>query len=513
MLDRFDAIVIGTGMGGLAAGCNLAANGLKVLMLEQHNLPGGVTTSFRRGRFEFEASVQVITEYDTHANPGPIRKFFVDDLGVDIDFPLLTKGRYCHFDDGREAYVLPLKKEELISFIEKRVPNSSASIRAYLDFCDKQLAAINYINEQDAAIKPVDLILKHKDFIAACGLTVKEVTDKFGVSAKALEYLNAYWTFTGLPMEAMSFPVYGLVLSVMSTTAVYAPKNTTFEISARLAERFMEMGGTLLYNTRAEKILVENGRVTGIVTNRNERFLTGEIYSNALPHNVFNNMIYPKSEVPIQALKNLNMRSEGTSFLSLYMGLNRSAQELGLTHFMYYFAKDGNISAMYDKMSRLEPTDCFAGMCPNPLIPDASPEGTCIFHLETLTKSAPCASLSQKDYFSKKNELAKDLIDRASDALKVPISKHIEEIEVATPMTFSRYIGSYMGNVYAYDHRVFDSVVVKALSQDKERLISGLHFVGNSGLLLAGFPSTILSGRLATVEQIKAHAAKEGGQK
>ena len=314
-------------------------------------------------------------------------------------------------------------------------------------------------------------------------------------------------------MEAMSFPVYGLVLSVMSTTAVYAPKNTTFEISARLAERFMEMGGTLLYNTRAEKILVENGRVTGIVTNRNERFLTGEIYSNALPHNVFNNMIYPKSEVPIQALKNLNMRSEGTSFLSLYMGLNRSAQELGLTHFMYYFAKDGNISAMYDKMSRLEPTDCFAGMCPNPLIPDASPEGTCIFHLETLTKSAPWASLSQKDYFSKKNELAKDLIDRASDALKVPISKHIEEIEVATPMTFSRYIGSYMGNVYAYDHRVFDSVVVKALSQDKERLISGLHFVGNSGLLLAGFPSTILSGRLATVEQIKAHAAKEGGQK
>jgi hypothetical protein len=59
-----------------------------------------------------------------------------------------------------------------------------------------------------------------------------------------------------------------------------------------------------------------------------------------------------------------------------------------------------------------------------------------------------------------------------------------------------------MGNVYAYDHRVFDSVVIKAMTQDKERLIDGLSFVGNAGLLVAGFPSSILSGRLATIEQI-----------
>ncbi len=42
------------------------------------------------------------------------------------------------------------------------------------------------------------------------------------------------------------------------------------------------------------------------------------------------------------------------------------------------------------------------------------------------------------------------------------IRDYIEEIEVAAPQTFARYIGSYMGNVYAYDHRVFDSVVIKA---------------------------------------------------
>jgi prolycopene isomerase len=215
-------------------------------------------------------------------------------------------------------------------------------------------------------------------------------------------------------------------------------------------------------------------------------------------------MIYPKSEVPSKALKALNMRSEGTSFLSMYMGLNRSAEELGLKHYMYYFAKNGDISAAYDGIGELTPNNCFAGMCPNPLIPNASPEGTSILHLETIYKAQPWAGLSEKEYFKKKHELAGDLIDRASTALGFPIRKYIEEIEVAAPQTFSRYIGSHMGNVYGYDHRVFDSVVIKAMMQKSERFIKGLSMVGNAGLLVAGMPSSILSGRLATIEQIAA---------
>ena len=488
MEQVYDAVVIGSGAGGLAAGCNLALNGSKVLMLEQHNIPGGVTTSFRRGRFEFEISVQCILEYGSKKDKGPIYKFLVDDLGVDIDFPLMNEGRFCTMTDSGEQFVLPLQKEKLIAFIEQRVPGSEASVRSYLDFCDEMLAAIDYINEMDAAIKPVDLILKHRGIVSAAGLTVKEVTERFNIPKKALEYLDVYWTFTGLPMEVMSFPIYGTIISGMGTTPVYAARKTTFEVSARMAERFVEMGGELVLNTRADKILVENGRVKGVVTNRGETIKTGHVYANALPHNVFNNMIYPKSEVPLRALKSLNMRTAGTSFLSMYMGLNRSAKELGLDHYMYYFAKSGDISAMYDGIGELTPNDCFAGMCPNPIIPDASPEGTSILHLETIYRSEPWAKLSEKEYFKKKNELAGDLIDRASEALGVPIRKHIEEIEVAAPQTFSRYIGAYMGNVYGYDHRVFDSVVIKAMMQKKEQLIKGFVYRGQRGAARGRIP-------------------------
>ncbi len=509
MKKSYDAVVIGSGMGGLAAGCNLARSGLSVLLLEQHNIPGGVTTSFKRGRFEFEISVQCITEYGSKAEKGPIYRFLVDDLGIDIDFPMMTEGRFVAWTDTNEKMVVPLKKEELIRFIEQRVPGSEPSVRAYLDFCDEMLSAINYINDNDAAIKPVELIRKHKGIVAAAGLTTKDVTDRFQIPAKALEYLDVYWTFIGLPMDAVAFPIYGTVLSCMDSVPVYAPRKTTYEISALMAKRFTELGGELLCNTRADKILVENGKVTGVVTQRGEVVKTNYVYSNALPHNVFNKLIYPKTELPAKALKRLNMRTVGTSFLSMYMGLDRSAEELGLNHYMYYFAKNGDINAAYAGIGDLTPNDCFAGMCPNPLIPDASPEGTCIFHLETICRSEPWGELSDKAYFAKKHELAGDLIDRASDVLGVPIRDHIEEIEVAAPQTFARYIGSYMGNVYAYDHRVYDSVVIKAMTQDKERLIDGLSFVGNAGLLVAGFPSSILSGRLATIEQIEHAGAQQ----
>jgi len=61
--ETYDVVVIGAGNGGLTAAAQLAKEGKKVLLLEQHNLPGGFATSFVRGRFEFEPTMHVLAAY------------------------------------------------------------------------------------------------------------------------------------------------------------------------------------------------------------------------------------------------------------------------------------------------------------------------------------------------------------------------------------------------------------------------------------------------------------------
>ena len=80
-MKQFDAVVIGAGNGGLVAAIRLLQGGAKVLLVEKHNLPGGFATSFRRGRFEFEASLHELNDFGTADNAGDVRVLF-DELGV-----------------------------------------------------------------------------------------------------------------------------------------------------------------------------------------------------------------------------------------------------------------------------------------------------------------------------------------------------------------------------------------------------------------------------------------------
>ncbi len=80
-MKKYDAVVIGAGNGGLTAAVRLAQSGAKTLLVEKHNLPGGFATSFRRGRFEFEASLHELNDFGPPDNAGDLRVLF-DELGV-----------------------------------------------------------------------------------------------------------------------------------------------------------------------------------------------------------------------------------------------------------------------------------------------------------------------------------------------------------------------------------------------------------------------------------------------
>ena len=70
-MEEFDVVVVGAGNGGLTASTTLAQKGLKVLLLERHNIPGGCATSFCRGRFEFEVALHQLSGVGTVGKSRP----------------------------------------------------------------------------------------------------------------------------------------------------------------------------------------------------------------------------------------------------------------------------------------------------------------------------------------------------------------------------------------------------------------------------------------------------------
>jgi phytoene dehydrogenase-like protein len=495
----YDVIVIGSGMGGLSAAAKLASERVRVLVLEQHDMPGGFATSFRRGRFEFEASLHILTDYGPAHNKGFVRKLFEDELNLGIPMVPVTEGYHLILTDEGIDVDVPFDMEGFIDVVASEVPGSKEPLSRYIRLCQEIGRAIDYIAEADGKPDPLVLLKEHKTFLATAGYTAKKVTDTFALPQKALSILGVFWPYIGIPFDRMSFTIWATAINSVLTRGCYVPTMTSHRISVALDKKINELGGQTEYNTRVEKVFVKGGRVVGVETDRGERIKTDWIISNASPNNVYGRLMYPVSAVPRRARKLTAARRLGISLLVVYLGLDRPAHELSLDHHEYYIAPDMDITASYDLGNTLVPHNATSALCPNNVISDASPPGTSELVLNQSYGPDVWGEVSADDYFETKRAFAKSAIDRVAKALGSRLADHIEEVEVATPQTFCRYTGSFKGVVYGYEQDVWDSVIARALSLPFEEYVKGLQFVGGHGLLVQGFSAAISTGRLAAL--------------
>lgn len=504
-MKKYDAVVIGAGNGGLVAAIRLLQGGAKTLLVEKHNIPGGFATSFRRGRFEFEASLHELNDFGTKENNGDVRDLF-DSLGVTdkIEWLQIPEAYRVISEEEKIDATMPFGKQAFIDKMEEYVPGSRTSMEKFFALAEEIRAAQAYSNSVNGQTDQKVMLSQYGNFVRCGSYSVNEVLDALKMPKKAKDILNAYWCYLGAHCDDLSFIHYASMVIRYITKGAAMPKMRSHEISLAMVERIKELGGDVWFNTEATKIITgKDGGVEGVVLANGDTIETRHVIANCAPHVVYGRMM---DKVPEEVVKETNARKLAGRGFTMFLGLNKSADELGITNHNYFLYDTMDTAKQYELMKKIDTNSVQATVCLNRAYPECSPAGTCMMYFTTLYMSDDWGNVKPEDYFKVKNKVAEMFISRFEKDTGCKIRDSIEEISVATPMTYARYCGHPEGDIYGYESQYWDGLTPRLLMMAEDHKTRGLRFAGGFSMRLSGYSSAYFSGDITgrqTVGDIK----------
>lgn len=495
-MESYDAVVIGAGNGGLTAAAGMAQKGLKVLLLERHNIPGGCATSFCRGRFEFEVALHQLSGMGTPEKPGPLRMLLAS-LGVldDLTFVEMKDLFSVSMPDGFRL-TLKADREQAISELEQRFPQEKAAIHQFFDlvyaYANNMLAAFFF--KDPAPSRDKYPVLYSHAFKPA-----SEVLGEIFADPLLKGILSVYWGYLGLPPNRLSFAYLAMLLFVYIEFKPFHIKGGSQALSNAIADRFLANGGTARFNCGARRILVENGAVQGVLTDDGDRIQTKYVVSNASQVTTYAQLV-DRENIPAQVFTEMGGRSLSPSAFTMFIGFDCEPGALGITESTNFLIDGFEFDdTVFNRMRSVDITDeTMVLSCYDVSDPDFSPAGTCQANIVTLKYGEPWMRIPPTRYHSVKLRCAEAMLRRV-EAIFSGVRGHIEELEAATPLTHMRYLGHPNGAIYGFEQHTKDSMFFQP---GRYAPIEGLYFA--SGWIGdCGFQPTLNAGMSAAKSIIR----------
>ncbi|MBO7389422.1 MAG: NAD(P)/FAD-dependent oxidoreductase [Oscillospiraceae bacterium] len=513
-MPKYDAVVIGAGNGGLAAACRMALAGKKTLLIERHNLPGGCASSFRRGRFEFETALHELCEWGTAEKFGACRQTVVDDFGVDLkghivpeNFRVITTA-----SDGKTKIdaTLPCGQQPFIDAMEKYVPGCRKSIEDFFKIGTEFHEAGDYSLSVNGKTDPAYMQEHYPNFLRLGSYPIDKVFNAMKMPKLAQDIMGTYWGYLDVAADKLSFLQYTNMVWLYVTYGAWIPDKTSHELTTGMLESFRKHGGETWFNCSATKILFDDEKAVCGVETTCGTVETKHILCNANPTMVYANMC-PPEVVPERMVKLHNAREYSARMFVVYIGLDKSAEELGLHDYSVFMPESADSVREYQSGKTIKDNYNMVSVCYNTVNPDFSPPGTCVISLTTTFSGDDWANVDEEDYFKTKNMMANRLIDRFEEKLGVTIRPYIEEIEVATPWTMCNFVNTPQGSAYGYELSGWDSMMPRMMMMGTEFPVKGLKFVGASSIRGDGYNSAIFSGNTLARKTLSEMKEEEEG--
>lgn len=453
----WDTIVIGSGMGGMTCAALLAALGQRVLVLEQHYVPGGFTHSFRRGKYHWDVGVHAVGEVTARSLPGRLLhalsggRLQWSSLGPVYDAFEFPDGLQLGFPDNPHAF------HELLI---KHFPHQQGAIDGYLRRVrDVSTAMRSYYLARLApasATVLTDMFTRtaRRAFGETCDHALSRLTD----DARLKTVLAAQWAYHGATPKKASFAIQALVTKHFLWGGYY-PVGGSSAIARHLLQAVADAGGYTRISTDVASIILENGAAVGVRLQDGEELRARRVVSAAGVLSTVQRLL-PREAADTRWAASIRALPPAPAHVCLYLGFKggdiRTAGA-GPYNQWFYGTWDTELDAwQIDDPANLPPAPVLYCSYPSLKDPEHDP-GPDQRHTGEVVTFVPWDRFSGwlgtrwrrrgGDY----DQLKKALQDRllAQFLEKMPgLRPYVDHVELSTPLSTDTFVRPVQGSIY-----------------------------------------------------------------
>src|SRR5262245_40711879 len=491
--DRYDAIVVGSGLGGLTTAALLARAGQDVLVVERHDRVGGYGHAFRRGRYLFDSAIHVVggCEPVAYEGGGLIHRV-LSALGVRdaLDFQRIDPC-YEAVYPGLSLRV-PCDLDGFVDAHAEEFPAEEKGLRQLVQEClnvrQETLRAADSPNAFDLS----QLHGRFPTLLRYRRATLARVLEEHIESPRLRALLGTLWPFLGLPPSQVSFVYFATMLMSYVADGAYYCRGSFQRFADALAGAVRAHRGEVLLRSPVRRIAVEGGRACGVVLENGQRIAARRVVSNAdllqTVHELVGAQAFPAPYVAGLA----RMRPSLSAFVA-YVAADLPPDPETTSHETFYYPS-GDHDAAHASSLRGVPA-WISVTVPTLADPSLAPEGE---HLMLLTALVRHDALRWREH---KRALTNTLVAIA-DRYVGGLASRIRFEEGATPRTMERYTRNTHGALYGWE---LSPRCIGPGRPATRTPLPGLHLVGHWTQPGGGVTGVVTSG-VQAAREILGHA-------
>lgn len=479
------AIIIGSGIAGIATAIRLAVDKNDVSVYEANDYPGGKLSQFEQGGYRFDAGPSLFTM------PQYVDELFKLSGKKPTDYFEYEKlDEVCrYFWDDKTHLTAYADADKFAEEIEKNTTSTKQEIKTFLKksetiydithevFLEKSLHLLNtYTN-----VNTTKSFLRFGEIDAF--RTMAKANQSFFTDPKMVQYANRFATYNGSnPYQAPA--TLNVIPHLEQNFGAYFPKNGMYDITLSLVKLAEDLGVKFHYNKKVDEILIENKKVKGIKVK--DEIIEAEIVASNMDVYFTYKQLLKDEAQPQKILR----QERSSSALIFYWGIKKEFPQLGLHNIFFSDNYQEEFDYLFRRKTIFNDPTVYINIS-SKFKKDDAPKGC--ENWFTMINVPNNIGQNWEDF---KAEARANIIKKLNKNLNIDLESLIETEAVLDPVLIESRTSSYRGSLYGTSSNGQFAAFLRHANFTKK--IKNLYFVGGSVHPGGGIPLALLSAKIVT---------------